>query len=176
MSVPRASDVFLLTNTSIGQPAIGPDDRLIYRTATKYTGYSPATGQMIFIDSTAIVAVSFVTRHVDTLGYIRVPPTPPSVSTLDPNGTRRFTSFPPAFDLIDEWAALPDGRLAIIRWKDYHVDWIAPDKTKTSSPPTSWNWARLTDDEKGAFTDSLRVRNQKSDSLTTAFNNQMNGG
>src|SRR6185503_9268391 len=119
--------------------------RMIYRTRMPPTGYSRATGNAFFPDSTAVIAVSFATRQADTLAWMKVAPTIPSVSTREADGRMRFTSIQPPFELTDEWAALDDGTVAIIRWRDYHVDWIKPDGTKESSPRTAWNWVRMGD-------------------------------
>src|SRR5206468_8339333 len=106
-------------------------------------------------------------------GYMKTPPPAQSINTTDADGTRRFITMSKPFELMDEWAMLPNGRVAVIRWRDYHVDWIEPgSKRITSSPKTDWNWVRLTDDEKGRFIDSLKMRNLKSDSMT----NKVNGG
>ena len=89
-----------------------------------------------------IIAVSFDTRQADTLAWMKIPPNVPSVSGRDPDGRMRITSIQPPFELTDEWAALDDGTIAIIRWRDYHVDWVRPDGTRESSPKTAWNWVR----------------------------------
>jgi hypothetical protein len=88
----------------------------------------------------------------------------PTVRTPDADGRWRYTSIQPPFELTDEWAALHDGTVAIIRWRDYHVDWIGPDGSKKSSAPTAWNWVRMSDEDKARFIDTLKVVLQKNDS------------
>jgi hypothetical protein len=165
VAMPRAWDAWVMSSPQTGLPVIDSRMRMIYRTRMPATGYSRATGQAIYPDSTAIIAVSFETRKVDTLAWMKVPAPVPSVSTRDPDGRWRFTSIQPPFELTDEWAALDDGTVAIIRWRDYHVDWIRPDGTKESSPRTAWNWVRMSDDDKARFVDTLKMVFQKNDSL-----------
>jgi len=57
----------------------------------------------------------------------------------------------------DDWALLPDGTVALVRGRDYHVDWLAPDGTMTASPKIPFQWERLSDEQKVAFIDSARV-------------------
>jgi hypothetical protein len=165
IAMPRAWDAWVMTSPQTGLPVIDKQMRMIYRTRIPATGYSRATGQPIFPDSTAIIAVSFETRKVDTLAWMKVPPFTPSVSTRDPDGRWRYTSIQPPFELTDEWAALDDGTVAIIRWRDYHVDWVRPDGRRESSPRTAWNWVRMSDEEKARFIDTLKTVFQKNDSM-----------
>lgn len=165
MAVPRASESNNLMSTTFGQPAIDSAGRLIYRTYPQPTGYSPATFNLIYPDSSPILSVSFETRHQDTAAFMKTVASPPTVSTVDNDGTRRFITVNPPFELVDEWAALPNGTIAIIRWQDYHVDWIEPGGKRVSSAKTLWNWARLTDDEKTRLIDSIKARNLRADSI-----------
>jgi hypothetical protein len=165
MAVPRPSDGFVLRNMSAGIPVIDSRMRLIYRTRMPFTGFSRATGQAITPDTTAIIAVPFETRQADTVAWMKIPKSPPSVSAREPDGRFHVTSIQPPFQLVDEWAALHDGTVAVIRWKDYHVDWYSPDGKKESTPKTAWNWVRLTDDDKAAFIDTLKTLFHKQDSV-----------
>jgi hypothetical protein len=164
ISMPRTSDAFVLQSTQTGLPVIDDHMRMIYRTRMPPTGFSRATGNAIYPDSTAVIAVSFDTRQVDTLAWMKIAPYTPSVSGRGDDGRLHITSIQPPFELTDEWAALRDGTVAIIRWRDYHVDWVKPDGTKASSPRTAWNWVRMTDEEKERFIDTLKVVFAKNDS------------
>jgi len=56
----------------------------------------------------------------------------------------------------DEWVVLPDGTVAIVRAQDYHVDWLAPDGTKTSTPKMPFDWLALSPDVKQHMIDSAQ--------------------
>ena len=58
--------------------------------------------------------------------------------------------------VIDDWGILPDGTVALVRGKDYHIDWITPEKAVTSSAKIPFQWERLSDDAKVAYIDSTR--------------------
>lgn len=166
MSMPRASDAWIMSSPQNGLPVIDARMRMIYRSRLRPTGFSRATGNPIYPDSAPVIAVAFDTRTADTLAWMKIPPYTPSISGRDPDGRMRITSIQPPFELTDEWAALQDGTIAIIRWRDYHVDWVRPDGTRESSPRTAWNWVRMSDEEKGSFIDTLKVVYQKNDSTS----------
>jgi hypothetical protein len=73
-----------------------------------------------------------------------------------PNGGVRLTPVLSPVSVLDDWTLLADGTIAIVRGQDYHVDWIAPDGARTSSPKLPFDWRRLTDADKTALLDSAR--------------------
>ncbi|HET9426056.1 MAG TPA: hypothetical protein VFO55_11845 [Gemmatimonadaceae bacterium] len=176
ISVPRASDAFIMSSPQNGIPVIDNRMRMIYRTRMRPQGFSRATGNPIYPDSAPVIAVSFDTRQADTLAWMKIPPFTPSVSGRDPDGRMRITSVQPPFELTDEWAALHDGTIAIIRWRDYHVDWVTPDGRKESSPRTAWNWVRMSDEDKSRFIDTLKAVYQKNDSTSQSQMMMFGGG
>jgi hypothetical protein len=60
----------------------------------------------------------------------------------------------------DDWAILPDGTIALVRGRDFHVDWVGPQGI-TSAPKIPFDWERFTDEAKVAFIDSSRVALEK---------------
>jgi hypothetical protein len=56
----------------------------------------------------------------------------------------------------DEWAALPDGRVAVLRDGNYQVEFDAPGKPVTHGPPIAHVGVVLTDDEKKNAVESMR--------------------
>ena len=56
----------------------------------------------------------------------------------------------------DEWTLLPDGTIAIVRAQDYHIDWLGSDGKWTSTPKMTFEWKRITDDEKVQIIDSVK--------------------
>jgi hypothetical protein len=78
---------------------------------------------------------------------------------------------------VDEWAGLPDGTIGIVRGRDYHVDWIHTDGTKSSSPKLPFEWKRLTDADKQRLVDSTRAAIDSLDaSLVGALNKRASSG
>jgi hypothetical protein len=51
----------------------------------------------------------------------------------------------------DEWAVTPDGRVAVLRVKDYHVDWYMPNGQKTTGPAIAYTKVKVTDEDKKQY-------------------------
>ena len=60
-------------------------------------------------------------------------------------------------EIVDDWAVMSDGTVAVVRGHDYHIDWVAPDGTRTASPKMPFDWRRIADDEKQRIVDSANA-------------------
>jgi hypothetical protein len=111
-------------------------------------------------DSAPILRADFDSREVDTVAMLRVPATKSTTfRTQSPTGGTMFMSAP-MFDplpVTDEWTLLPDGTIAIVRTRDYHIDWIGPDGAATSTPRMPFDWKRITLEEKQQMIDSVKA-------------------
>src|SRR6185436_760681 len=91
-------------------------------------------------DSAALVRVDLATRKLDTLLWIKVPQPKIDVQR-DADG--RITGVNTVMNPLpqaDDWAMLPDGTVAAVRGRDYHVDWVAPDGEKSSTGKIPFAW------------------------------------
>lgn len=157
MSVPRAQDAPSLAS---GATAIDPQGRLVYRAPPNLRLPGPPTPGGLFTppeipDSAAIARIDIATRNVDTLGWIKTPKIKFDM-VRDDNGVR-VTSQTNPLPTVDDWAVLPNGTVAFIRGRDYHVDFVGPDKKMVSAAKIPFDWQRLTDEDKVAFLDSLKA-------------------
>lgn len=164
-SVPRSQDATFIGNNILGTPGLDAKGRLVYRgglTLVRQTGGGRAGGGapgMPFQlpetpDSSAIVRVDLATRKLDTAAFFKIPKT-----TLKTEQTERgftMTSEINPMPLVDDWAVLADGAIAIVRGQDYHVDFVDADGARTSSTKIPFDWQRLDDDAKVAVIDSAR--------------------
>lgn len=164
MSVPRAQDAMMLSGAMGGATWDGRGG-LVYRGAFRPQfrggpGGGPGGGGNFtppeIPDSAPILRIDLATREVDTLGFIKTPKLSLDVQRDEQGRVSIQTKVNP-LPVVDEWASLPDGTIAFIRGRDYHVDWLAPDGTQTSSAKISFDWQRLTDDDKVAFIDSVKA-------------------
>jgi hypothetical protein len=73
------------------------------------------------------------------------------------NGGVRMQSTVNPLPLVDDWAVLSDGTIAIVRGRDYHVELIGPTGAKTVAAKIPYDWQRLTDEDKVAFIDSTKA-------------------
>jgi hypothetical protein len=107
-------------------------------------------------DTNLLIRADLDTRGADTLARMRVTGTTHMMGRETPTGPVRFSTDP--VPLMDDWAYLSDGSIAIVRGSDYHIDWILRDGTTRSTPKLPFDWKRLTDEDKQRLIDSTRDR------------------
>ena len=167
IAAPRAQDVGFLVGGPFGNPGFDPMGRLIYRAPPNFAAMRPpaTSGDRLpqfptLPDSAALVRYDLTTRKVDTVTFFKTPKFNMNV-TRSPDGGIRVSSMINPLPQGDDWVLLSDGTIALVRTKDYHVDWLKPDGTMTSSPKIPFQWERLTDEAKVAFIDSAKVAIEK---------------
>lgn len=167
-------------NSLIGGRSGAIDDkgRLLYASnqGTKMLrGYDPVSGKSFSQvteppDSIAVVRADLDSRQVDTVGrvlrsnnwrmsFVPNPKGGPDLLKYTINPVREF----------DNWAVLSDGTIAFVRGHDYHIDWIHPDGSKSSTAKLPFDWKRLTDADKQALVDSARQAQEEA-ARRTALN------
>jgi hypothetical protein len=166
MSVPNAQDAMSLAG-ALGTAGFDASGHLVYRGSPRFAfrggppgaaGGAPRIPE--FPDSAPIFRIDLATRQLDTLGYIRTPRIKMNV-TQDENGRMTMTSEVNPLPVVDEWAVLSDGSVAFVRGRDYHIDWVNPDGSRTASPRIPFEWQRLTDEDKVAFIDSVKAARER---------------
>ena len=161
MAIPRPADLRFL-QIAPGSAATDPRGRLVYRVSRgRAAPRSPAASDSgavtitVIRDSAAIVRADFDTRLVDTIATHAVP-VQKSLTMATGNGGYAGTVAYNPLPQTDDWAMLPDGTIAIVRGQDYHIDWVRPDGTRSSSPKMPFDWKRITIEDKQRMLDSAR--------------------
>lgn len=113
------------------------------------------------VDSGTLLRVDLETRTVDTAAYIHVPKYLRDIRVDGDGKLQSIVTTPDALPVVDQWTMLRDGTLAIVRGRDYHVDWIDPTGKRTTSPKISFDWQRVTDARKTQLIDSATAVWQK---------------
>ena len=159
MSAPRPNDVATMASASFGGLRFDKTGRLIYRSSLFPAFKAPVAGKPytppVMPDSAPLLRADFDTRVADTIAWLRVPTIKVNTIFL-PNGGVTLTPVFSPISTIDDWTALPDGSVAILRGSDYHIDWIWSDGTRSSTPKMPFDWKRLSDEDKVAVIDSTR--------------------
>jgi hypothetical protein len=158
MAAPRPSDVQLLTGGAFGTPSFDAKGRLVYRSFSRpsFGPGGPAAGAPpVLPDSEAIVRFDLASRKLDTAGFFKV--YRPKVNVERDSTGVRMTSYINPLPVVDEWAVLADGSIAIVRGRDYRVDFISPDGATTKGDKVPYEWQRLSDDDKAAYIDSTKA-------------------
>lgn len=174
-SVPRSADAMMMATTALG--GLGFDgERLVYRglggiqmnaTMRSNTGAAssgPSFGSPVIPDTMPIVRVNIATRAVDTAAYIKVSTPKTTISNVDGRFNIAIEINP--LPVVDEYAVLSDGRVAVVRGRDYHVDFIEHSGAVTTGPKIPFEWKRLSDEEKVAFIDSVKAIAARQDSAS----------
>ena len=169
MSVPRAQDANALVSAAFGTPGFDARGRLVYRSmpALRFAGGgpggpAPGGGVRAFTppempDSAPLVRVDLASRAVDTLAYVKTPKIRMQV-TESGDGRMSMQSVLNPLPVVDDWAVLSDGSVAIVRGRDYRLDLIGADGKVQSLPKVTFDWQRLTDEQKVAFIDSVKAQ------------------
>jgi len=163
MSAPRPVDVPYLVGGPNGTPGFDAKGRIVYRGFAK-NGSPPAGGPAdrgpismpSFPDSAPIIRVDLETRKVDTAAFFRINKPNLQIRQLE-NGGMSATSIINPIPTIDDWALLSDGTVAVVRGKDYHIDWTTSEGIRSSSAKIPYEWQRLDDSGKVALLDSARA-------------------
>lgn len=167
-AVPRSQDAMAMGSNALGAPALDTKGRLVYRGVPNLRMMGPPPGGRAggagpvlpdFPDSAAIVRVDLATRKLDTAGFFKIAKVKMNVTQSD----RGFsvTSEQNPMPLVDDFAVVSDGSVAIVRGQEYRVDWISPDGTLTPSAKIPFDWQRLSDEDKVAVIDSAKAAFEK---------------
>jgi hypothetical protein len=156
-AIPRSVDATRIATVYSGVDAQGG---IIYRGLTPSPLASIPRGGGVSVpeppDSAPVVRIDLQTRKLDTVARIKIPRSTMLVTQSSTGGiTIRSTTNP--IPVVDEWVVTSDGRLALIRGRDYHVDWLNTDGSRTSSPKMPFGWKRLEYEDKVRFLDSTKT-------------------
>lgn len=160
MAVPRSQDALMLATGGITGSVFYSKGYLIHRgmpqlTAASMVGSGGAPRIPTLPDTMAIVRVNLKTRVLDTVGFSKTPQTRTSMTQGD-DGSISISIETNPLPTIDEWVVTSKGDVAIVRGRDYHVDWMSPDRQYRSTPKIPFDWKRLSDADKAAFIDSVK--------------------
>jgi hypothetical protein len=159
MAAPRASELGFLVGGAAGNPGFDAQGRLVYRSFSMpafVRGPNGVTTPPVFPDTEPLVRYDLATRKLDTAAFVKVY-RPKMQMSQEANGGVRMQSTVNPLPLVDDWAVLSDGTIAIVRGRDYHVELIGPTGAKTVAAKIPYDWQRLTDEDKVAFIDSTKA-------------------
>lgn len=163
MAIPRAGDAQDMVGAGVGVDARG---RLVYENSL---GLQPGilmlgTGDLILkdqatrwvqrTDSAPLLRVDPPTRQTDTIAWVHIPKLDRDLKLDDARHLMSIVNVPDPLPVVDHTIVLRDGTIAVVRARDYHVDWLRPDGTWNSTPRMAFDWQHLDDAYKQARIDS----------------------
>jgi hypothetical protein len=156
MAVPRPRDVQNLIGGPFGTPGFDAEGRMVYRATPSLT--LPKSGGAFVMpaqpDSADVVRFDLTSRALDTLARFQIPKVVYNL-VRDASTVRMIATVNP-MPLTDDWAVLADGRIAIVRGREYRVDFVGADGRVTSATRLPFDWQRLSDEEKVSLIDSTK--------------------
>jgi len=132
---------------------LGPGDA-IYRDG-KPTAFARFN---IHVDSAWLVRVDLASRALDSVTVLRIPKLDRKLKTDENGGLISIVTTYDPLPVVDDWTVLRDGTIAVVRGRDYHIDWLDRDGKWSSSPKLAFDWQKLDDARKQALIDSTVTR------------------
>ncbi len=105
-----------------------------------------------FPDSAAVVRLDRQTGAMDTLAQVKLPEVMQTRAGGPGNQNVTISMLP--LSPRDAWAVAPDGRIAIARSSDYHVEWISPDGVVTRGKPVGYDPVKVERADKEEWAES----------------------
>jgi hypothetical protein len=191
VAIPRPSEALYLIGSAFGTPGFDSRGRLVHFSPASVHGTivlcclgtsrrsdiafpgdtARPNGSSRIVpmsDSAYVIRVDLASKVVDTAASIKVASTKLSMNYDSRGFTKSIQETPDPLPMVDDWTVLPDGTIAVVRGRDYHVDWILPDGTRQSSPAMPFDWQRVDDQRKLALIDSAVQASQASLDITNA--------
>jgi hypothetical protein len=119
------------------------------------TGVTMKNGAPVFGDSTPIVRRDLNGGRLDTIAYVHTGAVSPKMSG-SPSSGLKISGTMPAFPTVDDWGVLPDGRIVIVRGKDYHVDLATTATNVVSTPAIVFERLKVTEVDKEKLREATR--------------------
>jgi hypothetical protein len=162
IAAPRPEALRALIGGPSGSSGFDSRGRLVYQNVFPNFGNRPVSaGQSLQLPDTApIVRFDLATRRLDTAAFTKVYATATRLIVLHGEDGSQLSPVIDPLPLVDDWTMLPDGVIAILR-KDYHVDFIEADGSKSSGGKIPFYWQHLSDSAKVALIESARVATEK---------------
>jgi len=106
-------------------------------------------------DSTPISRIDPTTGTVDTAAWLTRGTGGTAVAMRASGGAQIRLGRLQPYAGDDGWAVAPDGRIALVRAADYHVEWISPDGRRVAGPPLAFTPVKIGKAEKEEWADQM---------------------
>ena len=136
MAPPKQTDMIRMWGEASSSD---PQGKVLYRGATPFFIDTATLADGVTVrqqhqaDSISIVRGVFQTRSFDTVARLKLDNTTRTLYTMYPGGRTTLQFWLHPLTPIDEWAALSDGTITLVRGHDYHVDVVLPNGTQKST-------------------------------------------
>jgi hypothetical protein len=165
MATPRPNNRLVSIGSLYFTPGFDAAGRLLYylplAMSVSSKPLAPNATTTAIIDSALIVRFDFATHVYDTVTAIRTPKARQTIATNEDGRITRMQSMTAdPLPVVDDWVVRQDGSLAIVRGRDFHVDWMDANGKWTSAPKMPFDWQHLDDTQKQVLIDSAAAANK----------------
>ncbi len=153
---------FAIRASQFGYPTFSPVLGLVYKwlaTAPLPMSPPPATpagGEVTVrtgIDTMAVVRMNFATRAIDTVA--RLSTDQAESRTFRNSKIASSSGYSLPFPFYDEVVVTTDGSIAIFHAREYRIEWINVDGTRSAGVRMPFAWQRISEADRARFLDSL---------------------
>jgi hypothetical protein len=175
IAIPRPDDAQLLLGNVFGIPGFDAHGRLIYHATAGFEGTfvlccvehpgrmgdgSQRYRAVPKPDSALLVRVDLASRIADTLTSVKIEWEKQRIALDDQGYVKAIERIAMPNPMVDAWVVLFDGSLAVVRGRDYHIDWLGADGKWNTTPKIPFAWKRIDDARKAAIIDSSALVEQ----------------
>jgi hypothetical protein len=101
-----------------------------------------------FSDTAPLLRLDGSAKKVDTLAWLRIGMPSVKLSGDVQKGGGAVRLGMGAYPIVDEWGIMPDGRVIVLRGRDYRIDWIGPTGARSAGPLVPYTPVRVTEADK----------------------------
>jgi len=128
-----------------------------------------ASEQQTTMDSSFVVRMDLAARTLDTVAPFKTVKINQVIGRDEDGRMTSMKMTPDIAPVVDDWTVCLDGTIAIVRGRDYHVDWLGPDGKWRSTPKMPFDWQHLDDTQKTTLIDSalaaIKARRDSMDAI-----------
>jgi hypothetical protein len=139
-------------------PGFDAGGRLVTQLPTLVRFPDPVPGkpstQPTTMDSSFIVRMDLTARTLDTVAPFKTVKINQVIGRDEDGNMTSMKVTPDILPVVDDWTVCSDGTIAVVRGRDYHVDWLGADGKWRSTPKMPFDWQHLDDAQKTALIDS----------------------
>jgi hypothetical protein len=158
MAIPQPDAAQSLIGGPFGTPGFDARGRLVHRAATDRQLMDAKFKKSP--DSAVIARVNLESRAVDTVATFAIPKV--TLHAREPSGGWTVVvALVNPLPLTDDWALLSDGTIAIVRGREYRVDFIDEHDRISHGPRIPFEWERVAENDRQRIIDSARVEMEK---------------
>ena len=131
-----------------------------------------ASEQQTTMDSSFVVRMDLAARALDTVAPFKTVKINQVIGRDEDGHMTSMKITPDIVPVVDDWTVCSDGTIAIVRGRDYHVDWLGADGKWRSTAKMPFEWQHLDDAQKTALIDSalaaIKARRDSMDAIVAS--------